>query len=162
MLHALQVRLPLSDFEGGNASRDGLIAGHDYLVAREDLLQQCRDFRGLRRRLGDRIVSDQDRVDHGARRAGPSSGHYGEGAGRPARRECVSPVVSAPVWNRARRELDNDEVDQIQIGTLIRTAPLLLRSSVTISSAPDTVGELLSVCASTRTLSWVPLRLSAA
>ena len=157
--------LPLDDFERSNASRDGLVTGHDYLVARENLLQQRRDFLGLRRRRGDRTVIDQDLVDHGARRAGPAPGHrvrWGEGAGRPARRECVSPVVSAPVWNRARRELDNDEVDQIQIGTLIRTAPLLLRSSVTISSAPDTVGELLSVCASTRTLSWVPLRLSAA
>ena len=58
VLRALQVRLPLGDFEGSNATRDGLGAGHDYLVARENLPQQHRDFLGLRCRWDDRIVSD--------------------------------------------------------------------------------------------------------
>ena len=84
VLRALQVRQPLGDFEGSNASRDGLVAGHDYLVARDNLLQQRRDFLGLRRRWDDRIVSDQDHVDHGARMAGPTHGNgvrAGKGAG---------------------------------------------------------------------------------
>ena len=80
----MQVRQPLGDFEGSNTSRDGVVADHDYLVARENLLQQRRDFLGLRRRWDDRIVSDQDHVDHGARRAGPAPGNCvraGKGAG---------------------------------------------------------------------------------
>ena len=84
VLRGLRVRLHLGDFEGSNASHDGLIAGHDYLVGCENLLQQRRDFLGLGRRWDDRIVSDEDHVDHVARRAAPSPDHCvrgGEGAG---------------------------------------------------------------------------------
>ena len=42
----------------------------------------------------------------------------------------------AKVLNRRRRELDNNKVDQVQIGTRIRTTALLFRSSVTTHTAP--------------------------
>ena len=145
----------LSDLNGGYSSRDSLSAGYDGLVARQNLLWQGHDFRGMRRRLGGQTVHGQDLIDHGTRRAGPAPGRCvrgGERAGRPTRRECVSPVgafarhLETIMLNRAARELNNDKVDQIQIGTMMRTAALLLRSSVTIRSAHDRPTPSLSLC----------------
>ena len=65
----------MSDLNGGYSSRDSLSAGYDGLVARQNLLWQGHDFRGMRRRLGDRTVRDLDLVDRRARRAGPTRGH---------------------------------------------------------------------------------------
>ena len=94
----MQVRQPLGDFEGSNTSRDGVVADHDYLVARENLLQQRRNFLGLCRRWDDRIVSKQDHVDHGARRAGLTHGHCVRAGVGPA----DQPAGSASLLSRPR------------------------------------------------------------
>ena len=163
------------DFDGGYVIRDGLIAGHDYLIARWNLLQQSRDFRGLRRRLSDRTVREQDLVVYGARTAGPAPGHCVRGeerAGRPTRRECVSPVGALArhrdtrVLNRAMRELDNDTVDQSRGDSNWHTDKYCCAAVTILRYQPVAwllVGQLLlSLCAPIPTLSWVPLPLCAA
>ena len=138
----------------GYSSRDSLSAGYDCFVARQNLLWQGHDFRGMRRRLGSRTVRGRDLVDHGPAEPAPYPGAASEGGGGLADPPAgnASPL-SAPslaifetrVLNRAARELNNHRVDQNQIGTLIRTAALLLRSSVTSRSAHDRPTPSLSV-----------------
>ena len=132
VLQALRVQLPLGDFDGSYASRDGLVAVRICLIARLDLLYHGSDSQGLRRRLGDRTVRAQDLVDRGVRTAGPTSVHCVRGgATHPQEVHLPSRRPRSPFLNRATTELNHENVDQIQIGTLISTFALLLQSPVT-------------------------------